>query len=123
MLSPNCTLKDFIAFHDAFSYFANRYGLTQHSIHGVSPEGEVLPQKITEIRDLATQLGIDTIYSEDLVDPRLAAVIANEIPNGRVLILSPIEGVDREELDQGVGYIQKMRENLENLRFGVKCQL
>jgi zinc transport system substrate-binding protein len=58
-----------------------------------------------------------------LVDPRLAAVIANEIPNGRVLILSPIEGVDREELDQGVGYIQKMRENLENLRFGVKCQL
>jgi len=122
-LSSNCTLKDFISFHDAFSYFANRYNLTQHSIHGVSPEGEILPQRITEIRDLATQLGIDTIYSEDLVDPRLATVIANEIPNGRVLILSPIEGIDREELDQGVGYIQKMRENLENLKIGLKCQL
>jgi zinc transport system substrate-binding protein len=41
-----CDKKDFIAFHDAFSYFANRYGLKQHSIQGISPEGEVLPQRI-----------------------------------------------------------------------------
>lgn len=88
LLLSNCTLKDFISFHDAFSYFADRYGLTQHSIHGVSPEGEILPQTIIEIKDLATQLGIDTIYSEDLVDPRLATIIANEIPNGRVLTQS-----------------------------------
>jgi zinc transport system substrate-binding protein len=108
----NCTLNDFIAFHNAFSYFAKRYGLTQHSIHGVSPEGEILPQRITQIRDLATQLEIDTIYSEDLVDPRLATVVANEIPNGRVLTLSPIEGVDGEELDQGIGYIQKKCEKM-----------
>jgi zinc transport system substrate-binding protein len=87
-LSYNCSLKDLIAFHDAFSYFANRYNLTQLSIQGISPEGEeILPQRITEIRDLATQLGIDTIYSEELVDPRLATVIANEIPNGKVLTL------------------------------------
>src|SRR5918995_7399838 len=39
-----CDKKDFIAFHDAFSYFANRYGLKQHSIQGASPEGVVLPQ-------------------------------------------------------------------------------
>jgi zinc transport system substrate-binding protein len=122
-LLSNCTLTDFIAFHDAFSYFAERYGLTQHSIHGVSPAGEILPQRITQIRDLAMQLGIDTIYSEDLVDPRLATVVANEIPNGRVLTLSPIEGIEKEELDQDVGYIQKMLENLENLKVGLKCQL
>lgn len=28
----DCEKRDFIAFHNAFSYFANRYGLTQHSI-------------------------------------------------------------------------------------------
>ena len=123
LLSSNCSLKDFIAFHDAFSYFANRYNLTQHSIQGISPEGgEILPQRIIQIRDLATQLGIDTIYSEDLVGPRLATVLANEIPNGRVLTLSPIEGVEQEELDQGIGYIEKMRENIENLKVGLKCQ-
>ena len=117
----NCTLKDFIAFHDSFSYFANRYNLTQHSVHGISPEGDVLPQRIQEIKDLATTLGINVIYAEDLVDPRLANVIAGEIPNGQVLVLSPIEGLERQELEQGLSYIDKMRENVQNLKVGLRC--
>lgn len=117
----SCEKTDFIAFHSAFSYFADRYGLAQHPIQGVAPEGEVLPQRIEEVRDLAIELGIDTIYSEELVDPRLAEVIADEIPNGRVLVLSPLEGLEEEEERNGAGYIDKMRENLENLKVGLKC--
>ena len=117
----NCELRDFIAFHNAFSYFANRYNLTQHSIQGISPEGDVLPQRIQEIKDLAATLGINVIYAEDLIDPRLANVIASEIPNGQVLVLSPIEGVKREEIEQGLSYIDKMRENIQNLKVGLKC--
>jgi zinc transport system substrate-binding protein len=116
-----CDKKDFIAFHDAFSYFANRYGLKQHSIQGISPEGEVLPQKIQEIVELAKNLGINVVYSEELVDPRFAEVIAGEIPNGRVLTLSPIEGIDSEEQAAGIGYLDKMRENIANLKIGLKC--
>ena len=117
----SCEKKDFIAFHDAFSYFAARYGLTQHSVHGPAPEGEALPQRIQEVKELASELGIDVVYSEELVDPRLAAVIAGEIPNGRVLVLSPIEGLEEEELEQGLGYIDKMKENIENLKVGLRC--
>jgi len=116
-----CEKNDFIAFHNAFSYFSTRYGLVQHSIQGVSPEGEVLPQRIQEIKQLATNLGIDVIYAEELVDPRLANVIADEIPNGRVLVLSTIEGLGEEELEQGLGYIDKMKENLDNLKVGLNC--
>src|ERR671918_308766 len=116
-----CEKRDFIAFHNAFSYFATRYGLTQHSVQGLSPQGDVLPQRIQEIKDLATTLGINVIYAEDLVDPRLANVIAGELPNGQVLVLSPIEGLEREELEQGLGYIDKMRENVQNLKVGLKC--
>jgi zinc transport system substrate-binding protein len=117
----NCTLNDFITFHDSFSYFANRYNLTQHSVHGISPEGDILPQRIQEIKDLAASLAINVIYAEDLLDPRLASVIAGEIPNGQVLVLSPIEGLDGQEMEQGIGYIDKMRENVENLQVGLKC--
>jgi zinc transport system substrate-binding protein len=117
----NCDKKDFIAFHDAFSYFANRYGLKQHSIQGVSPEGEVLPQRMQEIIELAKNLGINVVYSEELVDPRFAEVIAQEIPNGRVLILSPIEGIDSEEQASGIGYLDKMRDNIANLKIGLQC--
>jgi zinc transport system substrate-binding protein len=117
----NCEKKDFIAFHNAFSYFASRYGLTQHSIQGVSPGAEVLPQHLQQIISLARNIGLDTIYSEELVDPRFASVIAQEIPNGKVLVLSPIEGIDKEEQNAGIDYLDKMKENIENLKVGLKC--
>ncbi len=119
----NCELNDFITFHQAFHYFANRYGLTQHTVsQGISPESEILPQQITKIIQLAKDLNIDTIYSEELVDPRLSQILASEIPNGKVLLLSPIEGITQEEQQsKNAGYIGKMHMNLENLRQGLKC--
>ncbi len=118
----DCEKSDFIAFHDAFAYFAARYGLTQHAIHDVSPEGDILPQKIEQVISLANQLGINVIYSEDLIDSRLADTIAGEIPGGRVLVLSPVEGIEQEEQDAGIGYIDKMRENIANLKAGLECK-
>jgi zinc transport system substrate-binding protein len=82
---PTCQKKDFVAFHEAFGYFAKRYGLNQHSVLGISPEGEVAPQSLQQIVQLTHKLGINTIYSEDLVDPRLANTIAQEIPNGKLV--------------------------------------
>src|SRR5215212_3086722 len=118
----NCEKKDFITFHRAFGYFANRYGLTEHEIHPNSPEGEILPQRIEQVIGLALDMGLDTIYSEELVDPRLANVIAQEIPNGKVLVLSPVEGIDKEEQNAGIGYVDKMSQNIENLKVGLKCK-
>jgi zinc transport system substrate-binding protein len=118
----DCEKNDFIAFHDAFSYFADRYGLSQHSIQGISPEAEILPQRLQQIIALAREMGIDTIYSEELVDPRLANVIAQEIPSGKVRVLSPIEGITKQEQNAGIGYLDKMKENIENLRLGLKCK-
>lgn len=117
----DCDKSDFIAFHDAFAYFAGRYGLTQHAIHGVSPEGEILPQRLEQVITLANQLGINVIYSEDLIDPRLAHTIADEI-SGRVLVLSPIEGINQAEQSAGIGYIDKMKENIVNLKVGMECR-
>jgi zinc transport system substrate-binding protein len=116
-----CDKKDFIAFHDAFGYFAERYGLIQHSVQGVSPEGEVLPQRIEETIKLANDLGLKVIYAEELVDPRFAEVIAQEIPNGKVLVLSPLEGIEKNEEDSGVGYLEKMEQNISNLKEGLEC--
>ena len=113
----------FITFHRSFGYFANRYGLTQHSIHeATSPEGEILAQRIQQIIGLARDKGLDTIYSEEVSDPRSANVIAGEIPSGKVLVLSPIEVIDKEEQDAGTDYLVKMNENIENLKVGLKCK-
>lgn len=117
----NCELNEFISFHEAFQYFANRYGLTQYSVQGLSPEGEILPQQISKIISLAKNLNITTIYSEELKDPRLAEILASELPNGSVLLLSPIEGIDKEEQKNNISYLDKMKTNTENLVKGLRC--
>ena len=89
----DCKLDEFIPFHDAFSYFTERYNLTAHPIHGLAPEGEILPQNIEQIINLANELGISTLFSEDLMDPRLINNLAQEIPNSQILSLSPLEGI------------------------------
>jgi len=116
----NCKLHDFLSFHNAFSYFADRYGLVQHSIQGLSPETEAPPQKIRESIDLAKQLGLDVVFTEEGVDPRLSDTIAQEI-SGQVLILSPIETISDEEKQMNKDYFSKMYDNLNNLKTALKC--
>jgi zinc transport system substrate-binding protein len=117
-----CDKRDFITSHDAFGHFADRYGLNQHSIQGIAPDGQILPQKIQETVELARDKGISVIYSEEFVDPRFAEVIAQEIEGAEVLTLSPIEGIKTEEQADGIDYIDKMSENLANLKIGLGCQ-
>ncbi len=116
----NCKLHDFLSFHDAFGYFANRYGLIQHSIQGLSPETEAPPQKIREAIDLSKQLGLDVVFTEDNMDPRLPDTVAQEI-NGQVLTLSPIETISDEEKQMNKDYFSKMYDNLNNLKIALKC--
>ena len=118
-----CNKKDFVAFHDAFGYFANRYGLIQHSVQGISPEGEVLPQRMEQTIRLADDLGLNVIYAEELVDPRFAEVIAQEISKGKVLVLSPLEEIEKEVRDTGIGYLDKMEENISNLKVDLECSI
>ena len=120
--SSNCVKRDFISFHNAFSYFAKEYGLKQHSIQGLTPEGEILPQRLVEAVQLANKIGINVIYSEDLIDPRSAQAIAAEIPNGKVMVLSPIEGIKPQEQQHGIGYLQKMYQDLSALEQGLQCK-
>ena len=120
--SSNCAKRDFIAFHQAFGYFAKRYGLNQHSIQGLSPEGEILSQRLVQVVQLSHELGINVIYSEDLIDPRSSQAIAQEIPNGKVVVLSPIEGIKPQEQGAGIGYLDKMNENIAALKVGLQCK-
>ena len=101
---------DFIAFHDAFSYFANEYHLNQHTIISsndphIDPTGKTLENVI----NTAKELNIKIIFTEDTVNPKISNVIANEI-GGKTLVLSPIE------ISGNGNYISRMTDNLENLK-------
>ncbi len=103
--------KDFIAFHNAFSYFSIQYNLNQHTIiNSNDPHVEPTSKTLEEIINLAQQYDIDVIFTEEAVDPRTSQVIADEI-GARVLVLSPIEVIDENS-----NYIMKMGNNLSNLK-------
>jgi len=110
----NCN-NDFIAFHDAFSYFADEYDLNQHTIIPTSnSHGEVTAKTLEKVILTAKKLNITVIFSEESASSKSSEIIANEI-KGKVLILSPLEVVSNGT------YISKMTENLENLKEAL-CQ-
>ena len=104
----NCN-HDFVAFHDAFSYFAYEYNLNQHTIISSNdPHGEATAKTLENVISTAKELNIKVIFSEENVNPRTSEIIANEI-DGKVLVLSPLE------VSSDGTYISKMIENLNNL--------
>jgi zinc transport system substrate-binding protein len=102
--------QDFIAFHDAFSYFADEYDLNQHTILATTnSHGEVTAKTLENVISKARELDIKVIFSEETVNTKTSQIIANEI-GGKVLVLSPLEIVSEDN------YISKMTQNLENLK-------
>ena len=101
---------DFITFHDAFSYFSEEYGLTQHTIiSSTDSHGEVTLKTLENIISLARELNIKIIFAEESASTKTSQVIADEI-GGKVLVLSPLEIVSDET------YVEKMTQNLESLK-------
>ncbi|MBI4258822.1 MAG: zinc ABC transporter substrate-binding protein [Thaumarchaeota archaeon] len=115
-----CARTEFISFHEAFSYFAKRYGLTQLYLLS-SGEEEPSPEDVIRVIQAAQEKGITIVYSEPLQDPRLAEEVARHIPGGRVLSLSPLEEIPQEDIEAGEDYLSIMRENLRNLLEGLEC--
>ena len=117
----HCKKDTFMPFHNAYSYFANRYGLKTMPLSGISPESEVTATDLKEFIDFIKKNEIKTIYAEELVDPKLATTLAEEAGT-QVLIFSPLEGLTNQETIDGVTYLDKMKENVQNLKIGLECQ-
>ncbi len=101
---------DFITFHNAFSYFAKEYGLTQHTIISSNDShGEVTPKTLEKIISLAKELDIQIIFAEESTSTKTSQIIADEL-GGKVLVLSPLEIVSDET------YVEKMTQNLDSLK-------
>ena len=113
-------LTEFVTFHSSFSYFAQRYGLTQHSLIGENPHSEPTAGKIVLIIELVRNHEITVIYSEPQHNTRLLQMVAGHMENGRILVLDPLDTISVEELMMGTTYLEKMRDNLKNLKEGLK---
>jgi zinc transport system substrate-binding protein len=116
----HCRRNEIVTSHEAFGYLAERYGLEQVAITGLSPEAEPEPGKLQDVVELVRMRGVTTIYFETLVSPRIADTVARET-GAKTAVLDPIEGLTEDEVARGEDYFSLMRTNLRTLCEGLGC--
>ncbi len=115
----HCADTELVTGHAAFGYLARRYGLTQLSVSGISPDIEPTAAQMSAIVSVIRTHHVSTIYAETLVSPALVDTIARET-GARVEVLDPIEGIT--SASAGSDYLAVMRADLATLERGQQCR-
>ncbi|MEV3935022.1 zinc ABC transporter substrate-binding protein [Glycomyces sp. NPDC049804] len=106
---------EIVTSHAAFGYLADRYGLHQVAISGLSPDQEPDTQRMAEVAAFVEEHGVATIFFETLVSPDIADTLAAET-GAATAVLNPLEGLTQEQADAGDDYFTVMRQNLAELQ-------
>ncbi len=117
----SCVRDTIIVSHAAFGYLAESFGLRQIAITGISPMAEPSPARLRQLIDEVKKSGVTHIFFEQLVSPAVAETIAREV-GAQTLVLHPLGGLTRAEVQSGEDYFTIMRKNLANLRISLGCR-
>ncbi len=112
-----CEIRTVVTNHDAFGYLEG-YDLELASINGISPDAEPTPAALAELQDLIEDTGITTVFSESLVSPQAAEVLAADA-GVDTAVLDTIEGLTDDTADED--YLSLMRSNLAALQEANRC--
>ncbi len=100
---------NFITFHDAFAYLAQRYGLEQEAIVHI-PEDSITPQDIQRVQQLTKKHQVKALLTEPGIEDKRIEQISSDLN----LPLEAINPLEAGETDPQY-YFQVMRSNLEAL--------
>ena len=115
--TSSCKVKTFVTAHTAFGYLADRTGLTQVGISGLDPESSPSPARLAEIAQIAKEQGVTTIFTEALIDPKVAQTLADDL-GITTAVLDPIES----QTDASKDYTATMNSNIDALTKALDCQ-
>lgn len=116
-----CRVRAFVTAHLAFSYLADRYGLEQIAIAGLSPEDTPTPARLAELTRLVRERQVRVVFFEELTSPAVAQTLAREA-GARTGVLDPLEGLSDSAAKAGLDYFGVMERNLDALRRAMDCR-
>lgn len=111
-----CERRTVVVAHEAYGYLAERYGLEQAGVSGIDPESEPAPARVAKIRRVIESQDVSTIFTESLVNPKVARTLAADL-GVETALLDPLE----THAASGGEYPEVMRSNLAALRKGLDC--
>ena len=115
--TATCEHTTFVTAHAAFGYLADRTGLTQVGISGLDPDSSPSPARLQEISELVKAQGVSTIFTEALIDPKVAETLAQDL-GIETAVLDPIES----QVNPNEDYAAAMRNNITALRKALHCK-
>lgn len=101
--------KTFVTQHTAFSYTAQRFGLKQLGIAGVSEE-EPSPRQLAEIKEFVDTYKVQTIFTEKGTSDKLAKALATST-GVDLKVLDPLEA----DPENNLTYLENLKQVLETL--------
>ncbi|MGV9327025.1 metal ABC transporter substrate-binding protein [Streptosporangium sandarakinum] len=110
-----CASNAIVTSHAAFAYLADRYRLRQIGVSGVNPDAEPAPARLAQVAEVARREKVTTIFTESLVSPKVAEVLATEV-GAKTAVLDPIESRPASG-----DYTSAMRRNLTALQAALRC--
>lgn len=108
--------------HFAFGNFAKRYNISAVSAYnGFSPDARPSPKGITRLITTMKRVGSKVVFHEELIDPKIARIIAEET-GAELRLLHGAHNISRKEMQNGATYLSIMRDNLAHLQEALQCQ-
>ena len=103
----------------ALYYFIEEYGLEYMSAYdNCSSETEPSAHDIAKIIDEISENKIPVIYYEELTDPKVSRSISEDT-GVEMLLFHSCHNVSKEDFNNGITYLDLMKQNAENLRKGL----
>lgn len=115
----NAENHTFVTQHAAFAYLAERYGLHQVAISGLSTDAEPSPSELTEMTNFINAQNVEYIYFGKTTSSAISETLANETDT-ELAVLDPIEGITEADQEAGIDYLQAMRNNLDALKLSIQ---
>lgn len=112
----SCETTTIVVAHEAYGYLTSTYGLEQAGISGIDPDAEPSPARLREIEQVVRDEGVSVIFTESLIDPRVAEVLVSDL-GLTTAVLDPLENLAPGATD----YRGVMESNLASLRDALAC--
>jgi zinc transport system substrate-binding protein len=103
-----------IVSHAAFGYWEKAYGIEQVAVSGLSPTNEPSQKEVQTIIETAEKHGLNHVFFEQNVTPKVADVVRKEI-DAEALRIHNLSVLTEEDIKNNEDYFTLMQHNLEEL--------
>jgi zinc transport system substrate-binding protein len=103
--TEDLTCRRFLAFHPAWVYFAERYGLQQVAVVEEFPGKEPSPRHLAHLVKLAREAAVSALFAEPQLSARAAETLAREVGIG-VAVIDPLGGAGLPGRDSYIGLMR-----------------